>query len=96
MLWLRNTFQLDFHHQAVPQYQVTYVLNEVEPVMRYEEMQISVLNLMKPDWSSAISLDIETHVSNLNFLTNHRILAISLSRQTSGNRDKSLVKKIIS
>jgi len=52
--------------------------------LRYEEMQINVLKIMRPHWSRAVSLDIETHVSNLNFLTNERILAISFSRRVSG------------
>ena len=53
--------------------------------MRYEELQLRLMRMLKPFWSRVISLDIETHVSNEQFLTNERILSISFARRISGN-----------
>ena len=53
--------------------------------MRYEEFQLRLMLMLKPFWSRVISLDMETHVSNEQFLTNERILSISFARRISGN-----------
>lgn len=53
--------------------------------MRYEEFQLRLMRMLKPFWSRVISLDIETHVLNEQFLTNERILSISFARRISGN-----------
>ena len=53
--------------------------------MFYEEMQIKLLQWMRPHWSRVISFDMETHVPRpIQFLTNDRILSISFCRRVSG------------
>jgi len=52
--------------------------------MRYSELQLELLKMMKPYWDKVISLDLETHVINNQFLSNERILSISFARRMSG------------
>lgn len=54
-------------------------------IMRYEDLQIKVLMMLRPLWNRVVSFDLETHVKEEKFLTDERILAVSLARRTGGN-----------
>lgn len=53
--------------------------------MRYEELQVKLLKMLRPMWNRVVSFDLETNVKEEKFLTDERILAISLARRESGN-----------
>jgi len=53
--------------------------------MLYEQFQFKILRLLRPVWNRVVSFDLETNVKNLKFLTDERILAISLARRKNGN-----------
>jgi len=53
--------------------------------MRYSDLQLELLKMMKPFWDKVISLDLETHVINNQFLSNERILSISFARRICGS-----------
>ena len=53
--------------------------------MLYEQFQFKILRLLRPVWNRVVSFDLETNVKNLKFLTDERILAISLARRKKGN-----------
>lgn len=49
--------------------------------MRYQDMNLKLLNFFKSKWNRVISLDLETRVIERQFLKNERILAISYARR---------------
>ena len=52
--------------------------------MRYCELPLELLEMMKPYWDKVVSIDLETHVLNEQFLVNERILSISFARRVAG------------
>ncbi len=53
--------------------------------MRYEDLQIYLLRLLKSFWNRVLALDIETHVVEQRYLENDRILAVGIARRVSGD-----------
>jgi DNA polymerase elongation subunit (family B) len=50
-----------------------------------EELNLSILKLLRNEWNRVIALDIETHIPAPDmFLTNEPILSVSLARRVSG------------
>lgn len=52
--------------------------------MKYEDFQLQLMRGLQPFWKRVIFLDLETHVINQQYLTNERILSISMARRVSG------------
>lgn len=51
--------------------------------MKYEELQLKLLQFLEPYWDRVIAFDFETHVEKDEFLSNERILSISIARRIS-------------
>ncbi len=55
--------------------------------MKYEDLHIKLLRMMKPHWKRVVAFDLETYVTD-GFLTNERILAASIARRVEGDFTK--------
>ena len=53
--------------------------------MKYEELSLEILRMLRSRWSSVLCVDLETDVRSGQFLTGERILAIGFAHRTSGN-----------